>query len=205
VLDSAFGGADGGGKLRSGRQLFGLSGRPAEKLFYNVSWSGLAGSSEGKDAKNFVGQLAYDVTDDINISAFSIKGNNGTTNQDFSRNGVSFKADIGDTRLHGAYVQGKDDTLSGGVLTGAEETNNAFSLQAMHVFKKGKSPNWVPVVRYDKYEKNDGVDDFTELTLNLTHYFKQNIKGYVEYWKQLDTPAGVIEDDRVTAQLSVGF
>jgi len=75
----------------------------------------------------------------------------------------------------------------------------------MHVFKDGKRPSWVPIVRYDTYEKNNGKDDFSELTLNLTHYFKQNIKGYVEYWKQLNTPDTVTEDDRVTAQLSVGF
>lgn len=201
VLDSAFGGADGVGGLRSRRQLFGISGRTTDKLFYNVSWSGLAGSAEGKNAKNFTGQLAYDVTDDINVSAFAIKGSNGVTNQDFSRNGLSLVADVGATRLHGAYVQGKDDIAGG---TG-QEKNNALSVQAMHVFKQGKRPNWVPIVRYDKYEQNDGNDNYTEMTLNLTHYFKQNIKGYVEYWKQLDTPTGVTEDDRVTAQLSVGF
>ncbi len=199
VLDSAFDGVD--GRLRDARQNFGVSGRPMDKLFYSVNYSGLANSVEGTDAQNYMGQLSYDVSDNINLGAFAITGTDGATKSDFSRTGVNFMADVGDTRLHGAYVQGKDDVQN----TTDQVKNNALSVQAMHVFKEGKRPTWVPIVRYDTYEKNDGKDDYSELTLNLTHYFKQNIKGYVEYWKQLDTPNTVTEDDRVTAQLSVGF
>ena len=199
VLDTSFGGVD--GTLSSTRQGFGLSGRPMEKLFYNVSFNGLGGNVEGTDAKNYMGQLSYDITDHLNVGAFAITGEDGATNQKFTRNGVNFMTDIGNTRLHGAYVQGKDDIIN----SNGEEKNNALSLQGMHVFKEGKRPNWVPIIRYDQYEKNNGKDDFSEVTLNLTHYFKQNIKGYIEYWKQVDTPVGVTENDRVTAQLSVGF
>ena len=51
----------------------------------------------------------------------------------------------------------------------------------------------------------NGVDDFTEVTLNLTKYFTENVKGYIEYWDQVDTPPGVIEDSRITVQLHVAF
>jgi hypothetical protein len=207
TIDSAFGGIDGASGLRGARQGFGISGRPMSKLFYNMSYSGLAKDAEGDDAKNFLGQISYDVLNNVNVGAFAIKGSakDSATNttQDFSRNGVSFMADVGATRLHGTYVQAKDDVVG----TTNEAKNNALSLQAMHVFKKGKRPNWVPIVRYDTYEKNNGVDSYDELTLNLTHYFKQNVKGYVEYFKQLDTPNSATkgDGDRVTAQLSVGF
>ncbi|HHL19178.1 MAG TPA: hypothetical protein ENJ33_05540 [Thiothrix sp.] len=199
VLDSAFGGVD--GNLRAARQGFGISGRPMSKLFYNVNYSGLAGDAEGNDAKNFLGQLSYDVLDNVNIGAFAIKGKDGTTQNDFNRNGVNFMADVGATRLHGAYVRAKDDVTG----TTTNVKNDALSFQVMHVFKKGKRPNWVPIMRYDTYEKNNGADSYDELTLNLTHYFKQNIKGYVEYFEQLDAPSSVTKDRRVTAQLSVGF
>jgi len=66
-------------------------------------------------------------------------------------------------------------------------------------------PTWVPLIRYDSYERNDGNDQFNELTLNVGYYFRENAKGFIEYWQQLDTPDGVFEDSRLTLQMKVGF
>jgi len=63
----------------------------------------------------------------------------------------------------------------------------------------------VPLIRYDSYEENDGGDQFDELTLNLSFYFTQNIKGFVEYWTQTDVPNGVTKDKRFTMQLVAAF
>jgi len=41
--------------------------------------------------------------------------------------------------------------------------------------------------------------------LNLGYYFKQNIKGYVEYWDRFDAPTSAEEDDRLTLQIVAAF
>lgn len=38
-----------------------------------------------------------------------------------------------------------------------------------------------------------------------TYYFTQNIKGSVEYMKQLEVPTGQVEDKRFTLQLIATF
>ena len=58
---------------------------------------------------------------------------------------------------------------------------------------------------YDSYETNDGASDVGELTLNLTYYFNQNIKAYVEYWDRFDAPTAAQEDDRITVQIIAAF
>ncbi len=202
VIDEAFGGADGGGRLRSTRQTVSLYGRPLEKLFYNVGYSGIADDAEGEEASNWHGRLAFDVYKGIMLGAFSVIGKNDTTSQEFKRYGLDFQADIGNARLQGAYLNAKDDLLAP---TTGEAENSVWSLQGMYTFKQGKRPTWVPLVRYDSYERSDGLDSYDELTFHLTYYFTENTKGYIEYWDQLDVPDGQIEDSRITLQLSVAF
>ncbi len=86
-----------------------------------------------------------------------------------------------------------------------DEQNDAWYTQVLYVFEKNARPLVVPLVRYDGFEKNDGRDQFNELTLNVTYYFTQNIKGFVEYWDQLDVPDGVTQDRRSTVQIAAAF
>jgi len=199
VIGEAFGGAD--GTLLSSRQTVGIYGRPLPNLFYNIGYSGIADDAEGNEASNLHARIAYDIRPGLMIGGFSITGENATTDREFMRNGLDFQADIGDARLQGAYVRATDDVLA--PATG-EEDNDAFSLQGMYVLKQGKHPSWVPLVRYDSYERTGG-DSYDELTLNLSYYFAQNVKGFIEYWKQIDVPDGKTEDSRLTFQLSIGF
>jgi hypothetical protein len=201
LVDESFGGADDGGRLRSSRQLLAVSGRPADKLFYNVGLSGVAGDSEGENPKNIHGRLAFDLTRDVMLGVFGINGQDESTGRDFSRTGIDFQADVGNARLQGGFLKAKDDR-AGGV---GQDTNNVLSIQGMYVVKNGARPTWVPLVRFDQYERNDGADEYKELTLNLTHYFTQNVKGYLEYWTQLDVPAGKEKDNRITAQAVLAF
>ena len=62
----------------------------------------------------------------------------------------------------------------------------------------------MPLIRYDTYESNNGTNETDELTLNVTYYFEQNIKGYVEYWDR-SAQDSAKDDDRLTVQLAVGF
>jgi hypothetical protein len=54
------------------------------------------------------------------------------------------------------------------------------------------------MIRLDSYDTNGGVDSFDELTLNLSYYFTQNIKGYLEYLDRYDAPTSAQKDNRVT-------
>ncbi len=197
AFDEKFGGAD--GKLRSARQLAAIYGRPVKNIFYSIGYSGKAGDYEGEDAKNFHGRVAVDLLPNFMVGAFQVAGE-GTDARKFTRTGLDMQFDFNDARLQAAYVTARDDNVGGG-----EATNNALSLQGMYVMKENGHPGWVPLIRFDQYERNNGNDSYTELTLNMTRYFSENVKGYLEYWKQLDVPAGGTEDSRVTLQLAVGF
>jgi hypothetical protein len=197
-IDTGYGGADSGAGLRGTRQVTSIYGRPIDNLFYSIGYSGAAKDAEGEDAKNVHARIAVDVLPDIMVGGFYINGDNSTTDQTFTRAGFDMQADFAGTRLQALFTSGTDDKTTGG-----DETNNTLSIQGMY-FGSG-TPGWVPVVRYDTYEKNDGNDSYGELTLNLTRYFAQNIKGYVEYWKQVDVPDGNDKNDRLTAQLAIAF
>ena len=148
-----------------------------------------------------------DITDNIMLGVFGMNGENeniGMEKLDYSRAGVQFQADVADARIQALYVTAKDDrTIANG---GGDEKNNAFSIQGFWTFiGDSLRPTWVPLVRYDWHEENDGRDTFSSLTFNVTHYFTQNIKGYVEYWDQFDAPTKAQEDDRLTVQITALF
>ncbi len=206
AIDQGFGGAD-TGSIRDVRQNVGVFGRFANRIFYNVNWSGDAKDVEGENASTYSGLLNVDITDNIMLGAFGMSGQNenivaGMVKRDYSRAGVQFQADVAAARIQALYISAKDDLASGM----GDETNNALSIQAFWAFTDDSlRPTWVPLIRYDRYEMNDGKDDYGELVLNLTYYFKQNIKGYVEYWDRFDAPTSAQEDDRLTVQLVAAF
>ncbi len=206
AIDQSFGGADGDSTLRALRQNIGVFGRVgAGRIFYNVNYSGDAKDAEGENASTISALVDFDITDSIMIGAFGMSGENentGGAKRDYSRAGIQFQADIADARIQALFVTASDD-LVGGI---GDEDNDAFSLQGFWTFTDDTlRPTWVPLIRYDTYETNDGNDDFGELTLNLTYYFNQNIKGFVEYWDRFDAPTSAQEDDRLTIQITAAF
>ncbi len=205
AIDQSFGGADGDSNLRALRQNVGVFGRVAGRVFYNVNWSGDAKDAEGENASTISGLVDFDITDNIMLGVFGMSGENentGGVNRDYTRAGVQFQADVADARIQAIYITANDDLASGI----GDEDNDAFSIQAFWTFTDDTlRPTWVPIIRYDSYETNDGNDDFGELTLNLTYYFNQNIKGYVEYWDRFDAPTSAEEDDRLTVQIIAAF
>ncbi len=206
AIDQSFGGADAGGKLRTNRQNVGIFGRFMGRLFYNVNWSGDAADAEGENAGTFSGLLNFDITPDIMVGVFGVDGENDSENRDFSRAGVQFQADVADARLQAIYSTAKDDRDMLDPRGPGEDENDAYSLQAFWVFHDDSlRPTFVPLVRFDSYETNDGNDDFKEVTLNLTYYATQNVKAYIEYWDRFDAPTSAEEDDRITLQLIGAF
>ncbi|MEN8132376.1 MAG: hypothetical protein ABFS45_19800 [Pseudomonadota bacterium] len=216
VWDISFGGADNGGALKDSRQTVAVHGRPIGQLYYSVGISGLADDSEGVNPRVFHGRLAYDVTPDIMIGALVINGecksSSGSSaceeppvgpgvDRDFMRYGFDTQIDIANFRVMGAYLTTEDRNTT----DTSDLENDAWYLQGQYVFRSGGRPTWVPLVRFDIYETNDGQDDFSEVVLNLGYYFTENIKGYVEYWDQVDVPSNVDDDDRLTLQLQATF
>jgi hypothetical protein len=207
IITRTFGGADAGGALRDDRQVVSVFGRPFGPLFYDVGYSGVAGDTEGREAQTAHARVAFDVTENFMIGVFGVDGEDqetvvtASTGRTFKRTGVDLQLDIGDLRIQAAAVNAEDDNAT---LT-AEVENKAASVQAFYAFRKDKQPTWVPLVRYDMYETNGGSQEFGEVVFNLTRYFTENVKGYVEYWKQIDVPDGTAKDDRVTLQLFIGI
>jgi len=206
AIDQRFGGADANGRFRSSRQSVGAYGRLSDRFFYNVNVGSTTGNPEGENISVVSGLINADVTDDIMVGAFYMDGQDEVTSRDFSRSGVQFQADIEDLRLQGLFIAGTDDRDPLDLRGPGEDDNNAFSLQAIYtVLNDSLRPTWVPLIRLDSYETNDGMESFDEVTLNLGYYFTQNIKGYVEYWNRYDAPTSAQEDSRITLQLVAGF
>jgi len=205
IIDQRFGSAD---RMRDTRQNFTLTGRVAGSLFYSASYTGAPKDAEGVDAAGFAGRVAYDITSNIMIGAMYWSGEEGADPDnniaatDYTRSGFDFQVDAANTRISGGYITATDDNPA----VVGEEDNVAISVQAFHTFRtKSGKPGLVPLIRYDSYEKNDGRDQFDELTLNVGYYFQENTKGFIEYWDQIDTPDGIPDDSRLTLQLQVGF
>lgn len=214
ALNSSFGGANNdsahggsGGRFRDPRQTVSVYGRPMNQLYYNVGVTGLAKDTEGKNSRAYFGRVAFDVMPNIMVGGMAMTGecerDSGCTgtDRDFKRYALDTQADIGAARLTGVYIRGKDDRASGN----GDDENNAWYLQGIYVLKQNGRPTLVPLVRLEGFEENDGKDDFKSYTLNLGYYFTQNIKGFVEFSDQYDTPSGIEDAKRYTLQLEAAF
>ena len=121
---------------------------------------------------------------------------------DFERFGLDGHVDYKDLRIFAAYVRSQDKIKDGR----PDEDNDFASVQAFYSIKDGNAnPRWVPLVRYDGYERNDGREDFADLTAQLTYYLMPNVKIFGQYTAQLKTPSGVDKVNRFTLQLQAAF
>lgn len=209
VVSNAFGGADNDGALNTPRQNVAVYGRPVDSFFYGVSMSGLADDAEGVDGQTVTARVAYEFTQDIMLGAMIMDGvctvASGSAScvandRDYSRTGLDVQATISDMTITGAYLQAEDDNNA--ATTTLE--NNAFFVQAMYVIPNGGRATWVPLLRYDVYEKNNGVEEIEELTLTVSHYFTENIQGFIEYWDRTGD-GSTLDDDRMTLQIMAAF
>jgi len=207
VIDRSFGGADDGGKLSTSRQSISVFGRPMEQVYYSVGVAGVADDSEGVNPRTLYGRLAVDVMKDVMVGLLYVDGKcetgatNCTVDRDYTRLGIDAQADIGDARIMAAWLSAEDDNST----AMSDLENDAWYLQRQYVVKKDGRPQIVPLLRIDSYETNNGMDDFMSGTLNVGYYFTQNIKGFVEYFREFDVPSGDTEDKRFTLQIEAGF
>ena len=209
VVSNSFGGADNDGALNTPRQNIAVYGRPVDSFFYGLSMSGLADDAEGVDGQTVIARVAYEFTQDIMLGAMIMDGvcsvasgsaSCVTNDRDYSRTGFDVQATVSDLTITGAYLQAEDDNTAATALL----ENNAFFVQATYVMANGGRATWVPLLRYDAYEKNNGVEEIEELTLTVSHYFTENIQGYIEYWDRSGDGA-TLDDDRMTLQIMAAF
>lgn len=217
-------GADNGGRFRDARQQISLFGRTLnDKLFYIVGGGGLASDTVADKSRAYYARLAFDVTPNIMIGGMAMDGScevgtepnnpdNGsqcgdrtgdplTQDQDFSRYAIDTQIDIDNFRLVGVYQTNNEDIRN----STKDETNDTWYVEGTYVLRDDGRPTWVPQIRLDQYEENDGKDSFSTATLNLGYYFTQNIKGFIEYSNLYDVPTGESEGSRSTVQLEAAF
>jgi len=198
--------ADNNDKLRHSRQQVAFYGR-ASNLFYYGGVGGLTEDKTGSDSSIYFGRVSYDISPQMMIGAMTIKGQCKTTDctaatstRDFTRYAIDGQFDIDNVRLTGVFMKTKDDSNAG-----VEQTNNHYYIQAFYTFTNHSRPTWVPLLRLESYEENNGVDQYSLATATVSYYFEENVKGQVEYQTTYDTPTGVATDNNVTVQLEVVF
>ena len=182
VISQPFGGADNDGTLASPRQGMYVSGWLTDPVFYTFGYSGNADDNNIGNLSTLSGHLAFEILPVTGYDSFAISfgtfGMHGfsknSNRRGFDRLTGDMQMDIpliyppvpGIVRLMGAYLWAKDDLEWGGTAH-----NRAWYAQANFVSMSKGDPKWVPIVRFDRYTKNDGREVFKELTLNLTYYF----------------------------------
>ncbi len=131
----------------------------------------------------------------------------GVERLDFTRYGFDAQFEYAGLNLLGAYVMAKDDNGGRGY-----NENDLWYVEGFYVIDSDTLEGIgipgtaiVPTVRVDVFEENDGDDEFTDLTVNLSYYPWDNVRVYTEYFDNLDTPSGTDERWRWTVQVEVAF
>ncbi len=193
-------------KLRESTQFITAYGRLAKRVFYDLGISTGIDDPEGEDDIDFHGRLAIDVTNDIMIGGFLLAGQKSIdevteASLDFTRGGFDVQIQTSRFEILGALMFTKDDID----VTGLDENNHVFYVQAMYFYRKDKRPLVVPIVRIESYTLNDGNDTFTDGVFNLTFYPIENVNLSVEFWTNLDTPSGIPKSNRITFLFNTVF
>lgn len=189
-----------GQRLRGNTQWVGGYGKAADRVFYMAGVSAGNNELEGDDAADFYARLMFDVTPGLSVGGYVLDGTNDTgsaTEWDFQRYGFDAQAEFGNFKAYGMYMKLKDTPTNTPAID--EFTQNLGYVEAMYVFKPTGIPMIVPIARLDF------LDDYTDLTTNLSFYLRHNIKAYAEYWANLDVPAGKSKNNRFVIQVELAF
>jgi len=196
--------------------------------------------SQNSSPTNGAARLAFDAGNGMMVGAFGsygherpstwtppgIGGNLGVDNgvggeQEFERGGFDALWEAGGLAARGAILFARDRDP----ITGDRASDRAAYAELAYAFKRGSAdyPFLMPLVRENWYTTFNGTQEFTYVTAQLAHFFKPNVKGFVEY--SADTKAGhqggTLADpttssggaslalpplgNRVTVQVEVGF
>jgi len=206
AIDQSFGGADNGGKLKNSRQNVAIYGRLVSKFFYGMAISGDASDSEGVDGNTVTARVVYDIVPSLSIGALSVSGTcsanagNCLVDRKYSRSAIDVQSEVADFTINAVALAARDDNST----ATATLKNKAYYVQAFYTAKDGVRATWVPLLRYDSYEKTNGTEEVNELTLSINYYINENVRSMLELWSK-DSDISANDDDRLTLQLFASF
>jgi hypothetical protein len=199
-------GSSANARFRKDAQYIAFYGRTTgygqkNSLFYMLGASGGNGNPEGENPKDFLARLAFDFTPDLMLGGFFFSGSREleTDTLDLTRWGVDFNLDFSGLYLVGMFMNAEEK------LAGVSEKNNAAYVEAFYTLRRDGRPFFVPLLRYDWTELNDGSDNFSAITAQAGFYVIENAKLALEYNQEVDVAPGEDKRYRVTLLLDVGF
>ena len=207
VIDQHFGEADNRGRLRDSRQNITVYGRPMPQLYYSVGLSGVAGDNVGSEADLISGRVAFDVTPDLMLGVTGMSGtcaggvdiSKCAVDRDFSRVALDFQGGFGPALFQGSYLKAKDDNTSQ-----VSESNDAYYIEGRYIFESNGQPTWVPLLRFNNYEKSDGKDSYDEIVASVSYYVTENARAFLEYM-DLSAPTSANDNKQVTFQFEIAL
>jgi hypothetical protein len=184
-------------RLRSASQHISFYGRTSEeRLFYAVGMSSGGDDPEGGDARDGFARVMVKAAPGLFVGGFFLGGTNETQAMDreFQRAGVDVQVEYGNLHLQGLVLNAQDDGL-----TGINQGTTVGYVEGFYVIPMRAFPMIVPLVRVD------ALDQFTDLTLQLSVYVLDNVKVYGEWWQNVDTPTGGLKNHRFTVQVDLAL
>jgi len=222
VIDQSFGGADNGGSLKSSRQNIAVHGRLMPQLFYGLVMSGDASDTEGEEGNTVTARVAFDVMPSLTVGLMHMSGTaqatstpasvgivgsspavipgSTTPERDYQRTAVDVQANVSNVAINAAYLQATDDNAT----ATTELENTAYYLQALYAIRSDGRTVWAPLIRYDVYERSNGAEEISELSLGMNYYLTENVRCMLEYWDR-SGDGTTADDDRLTLQVYAAF
>ena len=186
-------------RFRSDSQYLSVYGR-SKDFFYLFSYSAGNRNPEGEDPNDFLARIAYDITPDVMFGGFYFDGERDDGAVGLTRWGIDWNLSFSDFYVVGLFMNAEEDFFGGPV-----EENDAAYLELFYTLKKDGRPFFVPLVRYDMTELNNGVDEFAALTAQLGFYVTEHFQPPREYDTELDQAPGIAELDRLTLLADLAF
>ncbi len=187
-------------RFRKDAQYASVWGRSGQ-FFYLASFSAGNGNPEGVDPNNILGRIAYDFNDDMMVGGFYFDGEDVGGMYDLSRWGIDWNLAFNNLYIVGMFMNAQEELMGGG----PTNDNNAGYVEVFFTQQRDDRPFFVPLVRYDFTEANDGVDQISSITAQLGVYVRENFKLALEYTTETDQVPGVPESDRTTLMADVVF
>ncbi len=188
-------------RLRKDTQFIGFYGRAGGKFFYELSFSAGNGNDEGENPKDYLARFAFDFTDELSAGGFYFGGTHTLDegDVDLTRFGIDFNLAFGDVNLLGMAMKSDDD------FGGFTDSNTSAYLEFFYAMQKDDRPFFVPLLRYEWTEVNDGNDKQADIVAHFGIYPIENVQLALEYWKEVDVPGDDEKIDRFTLLADVIF
>lgn len=198
-------GSDYNANFGAGSQYMTFYGR-VNKAFYLAGFNGGGNNDEGQNPRDFVVRGAYDLTPDLMVGGLYYTGTRGTATKvaagetQATHVGVDWNLGFGNLYADGMFLSSKSETAT------MSETNKSADAEFFYtLINKNNRPFFVPVVRYDWTEVNNGADSQSTLTAQGGFYVLENAKLALEYSAEVGTVGNAPKSNRLTVLADIAF